>query len=241
MRIGITILLDLKDSLNAERTRNIFVQQSECHMASPPGHGRLMGAGLDHVICAIANSDTFLSNDYRSMVEGNFMVLVPHYQDLADVLELGDDWRYSNVPAVNTLIDYHVFSNYINLTSTHVGEHLKASFSETCYVRYFWSRPLGVDGGSAGLVLKARLVSEGDPTKGHDVVCKIGWTADHIEALRREKDAYLKLADLQGRFIPYFMGVFEGEVDDSPMVYLIMSYAGGPLKRPLVCYPRIVR
>ena len=168
------------------------------------------------------------------------MILVPHYRDLYGILEL-KYWRSSNVPAVNTLIDYNVFSNYVNLTSTHIGEHLKASFSETYNVRFLWCRPLGANGGSAGLVLKARLVSEGDPTKGHDVVCKIGWTADHIEALRREKDAYIQLADLQGKFIPCLMGVFEAEEDHGPMLCLIISYVGSPSGKPLAGYPRFVR
>ena len=86
-----------------------------------------------------------------------------------------------------------------------------------------------------------RLVSEGDPTKGHDVVCKIGWTADHIEALRREKDAYIQLADLQGKFIPCLMGVFEAEEDHGPMLCLIISYVGSPSGKPLAGYPRFVR
>ena len=124
-----------------------------------------MGADLDHVICAN-------SNDHHSMVGGNFKILVPHYRDLYGILEL-KYWRSSNVPAVNTLIDYNVFSNYVNLTSTHIGEHLKASFSETYNVRFLWCRPLGANGGSAGLVLKARLVLKGDATKGHGVVYKV--------------------------------------------------------------------
>ena len=87
------------------------------------------------------SSVAILSNDRHSMVKGNLVILFLRYRGLALTLELTTP-QPTNVPVVNTLIDYDVVSHYIILISTHVGEHLNASYSEAYYIRYFWVRLL---------------------------------------------------------------------------------------------------
>ena len=109
---------------------------------------------------------------------------------------------------------------------------LEGSYSIDCEAQ------LSMDGRSAGVVLKAHLVPQHDPSVKHDVVCKIGWTADHLERLANEATAYSQLNKLQGDFIPQLLGVFEGTTNKGPTTCLITSYAGSPCREFLIDLPK---
>ena len=96
---------------------------------------------------------------------------------------------------------------------------------------------LSIRGRSAGVVLKAQLVPQHDPSIRHDVVCKIGWTADHLKRLANEATAYSQLTKLQGDFIPQLLGVFEGTTNKGPTTCHITSYAGSPCREALINFP----
>ena len=97
---------------------------------------------------------------------------------------------------------------------------------------------LSLGGRSAGVVLKAQLVAQHDPSIRHDVVCKIGWTADHLKRLANDATAYSELTELQGNFIPQLLGVFEGTTNKGPTTCLITSYAGSPCREALINLPK---
>ncbi|KAI0756157.1 hypothetical protein C8Q80DRAFT_1215223 [Daedaleopsis nitida] len=75
------------------------------------------------------------------------------------------------------------------------------------------------------IVYKGTLSLDG--RRHSEVVCKIGRGRQLMERLRKEADQYRdKLADLQGRYVPTFVGLFEGEMEEGETGCLVLSYEG---------------
>ncbi|RPD82739.1 hypothetical protein L226DRAFT_36200 [Lentinus tigrinus ALCF2SS1-7] len=67
-----------------------------------------------------------------------------------------------------------------------------------------------------------------------EVVCKIGWGSQVIERLRKEAGLYRgKLASLQGRYVPTFIGLFEGETEEGVTACLVLTHEGERMQQSL--------
>ena len=67
-----------------------------------------------------------------------------------------------------------------------------------------------------------------------EVVCKIGSGPRVIARLRKEADLYQgKLTALQGRYIPTFVGLFEGETEEGDTTCLVLTHEGERMQQSL--------
>ncbi len=77
----------------------------------------------------------------------------------------------------------------------------------------------------------ALRISGGDGTNTEElVVCKVARGQDNFEELCREANFYIgELRGLQGKVIPWFYGLFDGDIDGVHVGVAVLSYCGKPL------------
>ncbi|RDX50542.1 hypothetical protein OH76DRAFT_1402601 [Lentinus brumalis] len=84
---------------------------------------------------------------------------------------------------------------------------------------------------------RARVCQGTLSVDGHrqgEVVCKIGCGSQVVERIRKEADLYRgKLAPLQGRYVPTFVGLFEGETEDGETACLVLTHEGERMQQSL--------
>ncbi|KAI0701267.1 hypothetical protein C8T65DRAFT_579743 [Cerioporus squamosus] len=67
-----------------------------------------------------------------------------------------------------------------------------------------------------------------------EVVCKIGCGSQVVERLRKEAGLYQgKLASLQGRHVPTFVGLFAGETEEGETACLVLTHEGARMQQSL--------
>ena len=65
-------------------------------------------------------------------------------------------------------------------------------------------------------------------------MCKIGSGPQVVARLRKEADLYQgKLTALQGRYIPTFVGLFEGETEEGDTACLVLAHEGERMQQSL--------
>lgn len=86
--------------------------------------------------------------------------------------------------------------------------------------------------GPSTRVCKGTLSVDGQ--RCSEVVCKLAHGSQQIARLRTEADLYrTKLAPLQGRYVPTFFGLFEGEAQEGETACLVLSYEGEQMQQSL--------
>ena len=83
-------------------------------------------------------------------------------------------------------------------------------------------------------VYRGTLSVDGRRHRNADVVCKLARGKTSVEALHREADLYRgRLAPLQGRCVPTFIGLFRGEKGNEERACLVLTYEGAVMQQSL--------
>ena len=83
-------------------------------------------------------------------------------------------------------------------------------------------------------VYRGTLSVDGHRHRTSDVICKLARGRGSVEALHREADLYRgRLAPLQGRYVPTFVGLFGGETESGETACLVLTYEGTMMQQSL--------
>ena len=73
-----------------------------------------------------------------------------------------------------------------------------------------------------------------DGCRHSEVVCKMGQGPRLVERIRKEAELYRsELKPLQGRYVPTFVGLFEGNMEGGETACLVLTYEGEPMQLSL--------
>ncbi|KAM5539891.1 hypothetical protein V8D89_006394 [Ganoderma adspersum] len=83
-------------------------------------------------------------------------------------------------------------------------------------------------------VYRGTLSVDGRRHRNADVICKLARGKTSVEALHREADLYRgRLAPLQGRCVPTFLGLFGRETEGEERACLVVTYEGAVMQQSL--------